>query len=498
MGSWIGCAVAHGSLMGQRDTYEDRSLAMRLSPGSSLWGFQAVVAVADGMGGHNAGDVAAQTAIDTLREITAAQRGQTVPLDQSIIRAGGGAALAEALNVASSNIFSRAAESEALQQMGTTATVAAIESDRMIIAHVGDSRAYSIRQGGVEQLTTDHSWVGEQVEAGTMTAEEARRSPLRNQITRTVGTRESVEPDVFEVKLQGDEVVLICSDGLVECLNDDTIGELVRSAESIEAAVQRLLNAAQQTGPQDNVTVAAVEIGMFFALYGGLKVNDSGTRRGATPSGSQSGRSFYRPTLLALAVVAAFAFGAVVRLGWAALFPGGPREEEPRLEADLAPVEEQGVPATPQNAEEALEEASNSSPEGSRIELVVEEPDFLLTIQGVGLEFAHVRARDSFVAVLEGADTIRYTFKQWEPSGRMMEEDEAWVIIDGPRPDGQPIELRKGDSALQLDVGSYTCLFQTQERQSREGKEPFALFDFDVTTASSRTADLDHLPAGHP
>lgn len=443
--------VAHGKLLGRRETYEDRSLAMKILSNRSEWGFRAVIAVADGMGGHNAGDVAAQTAIDAIREITGSQREMGAETGAIGDEDAGRDALARSIRVANSRIYGRAAEAEALTQMGTTATVAALEQERVVIAHVGDSRAYSIRHDGIRQLTEDHSWVAEQVRAGAMSADEARRSPMRNQIVRSVGTHEDVESDLVEVPLQGDEIILLCSDGLVECLGDEDLFETVRSADSVEAAVQGLLDAAQAVEPQDNVTVAAMEIGDFFHRCAGA----TGHRAQETPAsrdrGAAGGRS--RATVLALVVLAAFSLAVVARLGWAAFFAGG---EERAVHEHVSVAD--GVREPPETAlarpEAPAETASIAvhldaeartltlrlsddaarfetlTPHGDRDAWLVGDREIAYRFQSAASipPLADGRAGLLFGASPDGEDTVRWDAESGLPEVRWGEELTCWYV----------------------------------------------------------------------
>lgn len=259
--------VADDTRVAQREANEDSSLSVSLPPGESPWGFRAVVAVADGMGGHNAGDVASGIAIAAVEEVVVARGG--VPAEAGL-QAGSapGEVVAQAVRVASARICDRAAGALDLAEMGTTLTIAALLDDTAVIAHVGDSRAWRVTAAGIEQLTQDHSWVAEQVRAGAMTPEEARRSPLRHQITRTVGTSRTVEPDVLEIEVREGEVILVSSDGLSECLSDQEVHRIIVGSADVADACTRLLDAAVAAGAHDNVTVAAMALGPFLAPVG--------------------------------------------------------------------------------------------------------------------------------------------------------------------------------------------------------------------------------------
>ncbi|HZQ76108.1 MAG TPA: Stp1/IreP family PP2C-type Ser/Thr phosphatase [Acidimicrobiia bacterium] len=200
-------------------------------------------AVADGMGGHRAGEVASATAIETLKSAYAGGR----PLDQAV----------EAANAA---VFSKAADDAALRGMGTTLTAVAVQDGRTaVFGHVGDSRAYLLRDGTVTQVTDDHSLVEQLVREGRLSPEEAHHHPQRAIITRALGVDAQVEVDVYRVDLQPGDRLLICSDGLTNMLSDQTIRvTLCRHADPQQAA-DTLVDMANQAGGDDNITVVVLD-----------------------------------------------------------------------------------------------------------------------------------------------------------------------------------------------------------------------------------------------
>ncbi|HVW33493.1 MAG TPA: Stp1/IreP family PP2C-type Ser/Thr phosphatase, partial [Acidimicrobiia bacterium] len=200
-------------------------------------------AVADGMGGHRAGEVASATAIETLQD--AYRRGEA--LDRAVVSA----------NAA---VFAKAADDVALRGMGTTMTALAVEADgTALFGHVGDSRAYLMRDGAVSQVTVDHSLVEQLVREGRLSPEEAAHHPQRAIITRALGVDAAVEVDTYRVDLQPGDRLLLCSDGLTNMLPDDTIaGALRRHADPQEAA-DALVDMANQAGGDDNITVVVLD-----------------------------------------------------------------------------------------------------------------------------------------------------------------------------------------------------------------------------------------------
>ncbi len=208
-------------------------------------GYLAVVA--DGMGGHSTGEVASQKAVEIIRR----------ELSQS--RSYPPAALARAVQSANLEIFDYAADHPEHHGMGTTLTSVFIDDQVGLVGHVGDSRLYLVRNGEIQQLTFDHSWVAERVRQGTLTVEEAKNHRLRNIITNALGALPEVKLELshFEVK-KGDRL-LLCSDGVNTLLGDDKLLETVQDAPPEEAA-QRLVEAANALGSPDNVTAVVLEV----------------------------------------------------------------------------------------------------------------------------------------------------------------------------------------------------------------------------------------------
>jgi protein phosphatase len=206
-------------------------------------------AVADGMGGARAGEIAAGLAAAALEEAGAETRG-----------ADGIAAL---LVEANRRIWERSLQDPATAGMGTTVTAALLDahSGTVALAHVGDSRAYRLRDGELEQITTDHSLVAELVESGVLTPEEAERHPQRSAITRALGTEPDVDVDAFTVDARPGDVFLVCSDGLSTMVPDDELAVLVTAArDDLVEAGEALVKAANAHGGEDNITVVLFEI----------------------------------------------------------------------------------------------------------------------------------------------------------------------------------------------------------------------------------------------
>jgi protein phosphatase len=205
-------------------------------------------AVADGMGGAKAGEVASSLAAAAVQENGG--DGES-----------GEARVAALVEEANRRVFRRATEDREASGMGTTMTVALIEEGHVAIGHVGDSRAYLIRDGRLEQLTNDHSLVAELVRSGKLTPEEAESHPQRSVITRALGTEADVDVDTFSVDAAPGDLFLLCSDGLTTMVDDETILAAVENHRtSLEEAARALVNAANKGGGEDNITVVFFEV----------------------------------------------------------------------------------------------------------------------------------------------------------------------------------------------------------------------------------------------
>ncbi len=206
-------------------------------------------AIADGMGGAQAGELASRLAAAAIEEA-----GRAVVDEASV---------AGAVRTANARIFERSLADPAVAGMGTTATVVLVDerAGTMTLAHVGDSRAYRYRDGGLEQLTIDHSLVAELVRTGRLTEAEAAVHPHRSVITRALGTEADVEVDTRTLELESGDLVLLCSDGLSAMVRDDEIARLLEgSGHDPYAAAETLVRAANAAGGDDNVTVVVFEV----------------------------------------------------------------------------------------------------------------------------------------------------------------------------------------------------------------------------------------------
>lgn len=218
-------------------------------------------AVADGIGGQAAGEVASGIAVETLREAAPEMLGSA---DRTLAESAEGAdrtpaALRSVVSLANRRILAAVAQTPALAGMGTTLTALLFTRGRAVIAHVGDSRAYRLRNNTLRQLTEDHSIVAEQVKAGTLTPEQARRSVHRHVITRALGLGGESIPDLQGHDVKPDDVYLLCTDGLTEMVENDEIREILASP-SPKAAVRMLIDAANRAGGVDNITAVVTRV----------------------------------------------------------------------------------------------------------------------------------------------------------------------------------------------------------------------------------------------
>jgi len=209
-----------------------------------------VYAIADGMGGHAAGEVASSIAIQALAE-TVSETSEEAPNQ----------VLVDAFQEGNRRICESVLARGEWRGMGTTIVAIVRRDDKMIIGHVGDSRSYLLRDGKLVQLTADHSWVAEQVRMGLLTDEEAHKHPMRNIVTRAMGNRLELEVDVSEQPIHAGDVYLLCSDGLNSMIGDDLIAEiLAANREDPVQACRTLIDTANEHGGDDNITVIVVAI----------------------------------------------------------------------------------------------------------------------------------------------------------------------------------------------------------------------------------------------
>lgn len=202
--------------------------------------------VADGMGGHKAGDVASNMAVLMLGRVL-----EGVKPSEDLLRSG--------IEEVNQLIYEEQKKNDALSGMGTTMTVIWEDDDRVLLGHVGDSRAYRLRNGKIEQISQDHSMVGELVRDGVLTPEEALRHPYRNVITRALGASESIQVDTLSLDKRRGDKYLICSDGLSEYVHPEQM-EAILLRTPLEEAADLFLSLALEGGGRDNISLVIAEV----------------------------------------------------------------------------------------------------------------------------------------------------------------------------------------------------------------------------------------------
>jgi protein phosphatase len=220
---------------------------------------QNLFVVADGMGGHAAGEVASRVAVESINEFVCLTSGDeeiTWPfgLDQNMSYDGN--RLKTAVRYANRKVLEAMKERSEYEGMATTVAAVLVDGEEANLAHVGDSRVYLFREAALEQLTSDHSWVNEQIQSGVISADQARSHPLRNVVTRALGGKPDLQVDMQFHQVQPGDLLLLCSDGLTTMVSDQEIARVVAAAEGdIEKAARGLVAAANAQGGEDNITV---------------------------------------------------------------------------------------------------------------------------------------------------------------------------------------------------------------------------------------------------
>jgi PPM family protein phosphatase len=247
--------------------------------------------VADGMGGHAAGEVASRITVESIQEYLALRDDEgenTWPFGFNNRFSMEGNLLATAVKKANDRVIRAVQNRPELKGMGTTVVALLFDSERATLVHVGDSRCYLFRKGDLKRLTDDHSWVQEQVNAGILTPEEATSHPLKNVVTRALGGSPNVLPDLMEVPTEASDSFLLCSDGLTGMMTDDEIRSIMASDEPPEWRVRTLVDLANDRGGVDNITVLLVDVLPRTARQATVDTAPSRTIPGST--GEPTGR----------------------------------------------------------------------------------------------------------------------------------------------------------------------------------------------------------------
>ena len=209
--------------------------------------------IADGMGGHNSGEIASKTAVDYISKTML-----KFP-EKKIANKDIPLYIKQIIEQANDEVLSVSKEREENHGMGTTVIVASAWADNLYIGHVGDSRLYLIREGEMQRVTTDHSYIEELVKNGTLTREEAENHPQRNKITRALGCFEEIMEDTYICEIRNGDYFVLCTDGLTNMLSENEIKDIVLSADNPEFACDTLVSKANENGGEDNITVIVIK-----------------------------------------------------------------------------------------------------------------------------------------------------------------------------------------------------------------------------------------------
>lgn len=227
-----------------RETNEDSCFYEKIDEDVEL------LVVADGMGGHNAGEIASKIAIETIKNYINIKYDKDRKNIDFLLNL-----LKESIIEANSKIYYKSIDNINYSGMGTTLTATIVWSNKMLIGHVGDSRAYIVRKDSLLKITNDHSLVAELVRKGSISEQEAREHPQRNIIMRALGTSKDIDVDMITFEIIQYDKILLCTDGLTNMLSDSEIINIIKSAKNIEEAIQNLIIIANDIGGIDNITV---------------------------------------------------------------------------------------------------------------------------------------------------------------------------------------------------------------------------------------------------
>ena len=216
---------------------------------NSVGSFRNLFIVADGMGGHKAGDYASKLCVEQMvQSIEKSEHKTPVSLFEEAVDAANGA------------VFAESQEHEEYEGMGTTLVACTMLEDTLYVANIGDSRLYLLRDDDIMQITEDHSLVEEMVKQGNITESEARVHPQKNIITRAVGIDQAVQADFFEVDIYPDDIIMLCSDGLSNMVEDEDMEYIVKHSKSLQDAGETLVARANENGGSDNITVVLAKV----------------------------------------------------------------------------------------------------------------------------------------------------------------------------------------------------------------------------------------------
>lgn len=205
--------------------------------------------IADGMGGHNSGEIASKMAVDFISNHIL-RFAEKFAVEDGIC-----AAIEEAMQKANKTVYGESMANEANYGMGTTLIVAVVTGKKLYIGHIGDSRVYMYRNNTLKLLTKDHTFIGELMRNGSLTEEEAAGHPNRNMLTRALGCEENVDIDIYKYDIRENDLILLCTDGLTNMLSEAEIGEIIKNTDDPEIICSKLIDGANTNGGEDNTTV---------------------------------------------------------------------------------------------------------------------------------------------------------------------------------------------------------------------------------------------------
>lgn len=211
-----------------------------------------VFIIADGMGGHNCGEIASREAVEYISDSIARESNRFMSVESRETE------LRKLVEDTNSAVYQKSLERPEANGMGTTLTMALVIGKAMAVAHVGDSRLYLARAGGIRQVTEDHSYIEELVKKGSLTREEAENHPRKNVITRAIGCLPELKVDILSLTIEKDDIFILCTDGLTNMLGEDEIYETVKDNDPDAACIQ-LVDAAKKQGGEDNITVIVIK-----------------------------------------------------------------------------------------------------------------------------------------------------------------------------------------------------------------------------------------------
>ncbi|MEN8904713.1 MAG: Stp1/IreP family PP2C-type Ser/Thr phosphatase [Clostridiales bacterium] len=210
--------------------------------------------IADGMGGHNAGEIASKTAAEYTGEVLLNTPGAFLEEENLT------ASIIEAMEKANQKVFEMSKAKSENSGMGTTLIAAVVYGKKLYIGHIGDSRVYILKKGIISKITSDHSLVEELLRSGTLTKEEAENHPKKNIITRAIGCSVVIDVDLYEYDIENGDIILMCTDGLTNMVNENQIRDIVQNSKDLGTASENLINKANENGGEDNTTVILFRI----------------------------------------------------------------------------------------------------------------------------------------------------------------------------------------------------------------------------------------------